>query len=726
MKSFTRVVCFCAYAISSLLAPSGYAQENPPSAPTPGAAVRAASDEVLLDVVVRDKKGRPVENLKPEDFQIFDNGEPKKILAFRLVQGRDAVAAGGARTQLDPLRQVRLVTMIFQCWSNNARRLARDAAMDLLKGELPQNVYMAVMTIDHKLEVLQPFTNEPERLRKAIDRATKGQDNDFSSDTALVQKQLEQMIGADTAGAQSSQGQVSNANAALASQGRSADAAGLANMAMAQMVLQMIEAQQSSGLKEAGRSNIFALLDAVKEQYRLPGRKTVLYFREGGFVIPQGMEEPFKSIISIANRSNVSFYAVDARGLTTGKVNSGAVNALNSAARSSQDQFNNSGGEAVRPDQAKAFDTSIESTRSNTQNTLANLAESTGGLLIANTNDLRPPLHKLAEDIQTYYEIGYAPDIKTYDGSFRKIAIKMNSSDFRVQSRSGYVALPPALVTPGSVLHAYEVALLTALSSAELPKAFGYQSVALHFRGAQNQSVCDVVLDVPLAILTLQKNAADQSEGRLSYVALVKNGTGEVIKKFQNDIPIHVPNAEREALAAGHFIYTEHFDLPPGHYTLETAVLDGQGNRVSARKNSLVMPPPSTALSMSSVTVVRNMKEKDASTDQSDPLLIGSRVVSPTLNPTISKASTSDVSFYLVIYPDKSASQPPHLSMEFSRNGLILGSGSPPLGQPDKDGHIQYVAVAPVSSLEPGDYAVRFVATQGPAAAEEVVTFILQ
>ena len=438
------------------------------------------------------------------------------------------------------------------------------------------------------------------------------------------------------------------------------------------------------------------------------------------------MEEPFKSVISVANRSNVSFYAVDARGLTTGNANTGAMNALNRAARASQDQMANDGSQAVRPDEAKLFDTSIESTRANTQNTLANLAESTGGMLIANTNDMGTPLHKLAEDIQTYYEIGYAPEIKSYDGSFRKIAIKMNASDLRVQSRSGYIALPRGLAGQGSVLRAFEVPLLTVLSSAELPKTFGYQSMALHFRGAQNQSVCDLVLDVPLANLTFQKKDGDQSEGRLSYVALVKKEKGEVIKKFGNDIPFHVPKAERDALTAGHFIYTEHFDLPAGHYTLETAVLDGEGNRISARKNSLMMPPLSTTLSISSVSVVRNMKDKDASTDQSDPLLIGSRVVSPTLNPTISKAGNSGVSFYVVIYPDKSSSQPTRLSMEFSRNGQVLGNGSPELSKPDKDGRIQYVATVPVASLEPGEYTIRFDAMQGTETAWEVTTFILQ
>ncbi len=730
MKTLPSVIFCCTAAVALSLGSVVSAQQPQTTAPQ-GASVKATSEEVLLDVIVRDKKGHAANELKAEDFQIFDNGEPKKITSFRLVQGNEAVAAGGSRTQLDPLRQIRLVTLIIQCWNNDAQRLARDAALDLVKSELPQNVYMAVMTIDHKLEVLQPFTNDRDLLRKAIERATRGQNTDFSQDTDRVKKQLEETLGPNSASSQSTQGQIGNMQSSVnPSQNNPPSAGTFATIQMAQMLLDMITTEQSNAMAEGGRVNIYSLEDAVKEQYRLPGRKTILYFSEGGFTIPQGMEEPFKNVISIANRSNVSFYAVDTHGLTTWSTNSGAMDSLNRAAQSSQDQQSSAGAGgqvAVRPDQAKLLDTAIGSTRGNSQTTLANLAESTGGALIANTNDLRGPIHRLSEDIETYYEITYAPEIKNYDGSFRKIAIKMASNDLRVQARSGYIALPPTLAAKGMVLRSFEVPLLTALNSPDLPHAFTYHSEAMHFRGMQNQPVCDLVMDVPLGNVTLQKSTtADQFEGRLSYVALVKGEKGEVLKKFQNDIPINVPATKLEALKAGHYIYTEHFDLSPGHYTVETAVLDGEGNRVSARKNSLIMPAPSSALSISSVSVVRNMKDKDASTDQADPLLIGSRVVSPTLNPTISKAGNPNISFYLVIYLNKSASQPPRLSMEFSRNGQVLGSGSPELGQPDKDGRIQYVATAPLSSLEPGEYAIRFSATQGAETAEELTTFILQ
>lgn len=736
MKRLSCVSRCLAILLLALWGTSVYSQQSPAPAQSKPA-VKAKSEEVLLDVVVRDKKGHPVNNLSAKDFQIFDNGQPKKIDSFRLITGKEAVVGGSKRQQLDPLRQVRLVTMVFHCNSNAARGLARGAAFDLLKSELPQNVYMSVMVIDHKLEVIQPFTNDLNLLKKAVRRATGKQSADFSKDTDAAQSQLETMLGPATNGEPSAQGQISNINATLAAQGQNVQGSALANVAMAQMVLQMIRTEQSATMAEAGRTEIWSLLDAVKEQYRLPGRKTLLYFSEGGFAIPQGMEAPFKDVISIANRSNVSVYAVDTQGLVTsygssnGRMvatgqNQAAIDALSRAAQASRDQQANNGSSPVRRDEAALFDTSIESTRANAQNTLATLADSTGGVLIANTNDLRAPLRRLSEDIETYYEITYSPDITHYDGAFHKISVKLQPSDLKVQSRSGYFAMPPELANSGTVLLPYEVPLVKALNTTQPPEAFPFHAAGLHYRGDRGLPECNLVVDVPLSDVTLTKQSNNQYLGRLSYVALVKNAKGEVVKKFGNDIPLNVPSAKLTTLKASHFIYSGHFALPPGHYTIESAVLDGAGNRVSTRKSSLVMLPSTTALGISSVAIIRSTRDAGKSPDPSDPLLIGTKVISPTISPVISKATTQTVSFYVVVYPDKSVAALPHLTMEFSRNGELLGRGSPQLGPPDKDGRIEYVATAPLAALNPGDIGIRFIVTQGSERAEESVSFELK
>src|SRR5579863_3083187 len=99
-------------------------------APAPAAAptdergsFKARAEETVLDVVVRDKKGRLVKDLKESDFTIIDNGDPKPIKSLRLVEGTEAVNASGGRTQLDPLRQIRLITLVFQGGDQNAKKL---------------------------------------------------------------------------------------------------------------------------------------------------------------------------------------------------------------------------------------------------------------------------------------------------------------------------------------------------------------------------------------------------------------------------------------------------------------------------------------------------------------------------------------------------------------------------------------------------------------------------
>jgi len=111
--------------------------------------VKANVDEVLLDLIVRDKKGKPITDLKPDEITVTDNGAKQSIISFRLVRGSEAISATGAATPLDPLRQVRLVTLAFEPLpAPDQRKLARTAALDLVKGDQGISVFYSVVVID--------------------------------------------------------------------------------------------------------------------------------------------------------------------------------------------------------------------------------------------------------------------------------------------------------------------------------------------------------------------------------------------------------------------------------------------------------------------------------------------------------------------------------------------------------------------------------------------------
>ncbi|MCC7154272.1 MAG: hypothetical protein IT161_06840, partial [Bryobacterales bacterium] len=75
--------------------------------------IKVTTEEVILDVIVRDKKGKPVKDLTPEEVEVTDNGVKQKVTGFRLVEGREAIEKG-ARVPLDAMKQIRLVTLVFE------------------------------------------------------------------------------------------------------------------------------------------------------------------------------------------------------------------------------------------------------------------------------------------------------------------------------------------------------------------------------------------------------------------------------------------------------------------------------------------------------------------------------------------------------------------------------------------------------------------------------------
>src|ERR1035438_1431680 len=89
-----------------------------PNVPFPaqgqGPTVKTTAEEVLLDLIVRDKKGKPITDLKPEDITILDNGVKQTLTSFPLAGGKEAISSTGASKPLDALRQLRLVTLAFE------------------------------------------------------------------------------------------------------------------------------------------------------------------------------------------------------------------------------------------------------------------------------------------------------------------------------------------------------------------------------------------------------------------------------------------------------------------------------------------------------------------------------------------------------------------------------------------------------------------------------------
>lgn len=672
-----------------------------PGQQPPNPVIRTGTQELLLDVIVRDKKGRPVRDLNAGEIHVFEEGAPQKISPFRRVEAGEAVRT---TKDLDPLREIHLVTLVFERLGNEARQLSRQAALDFLKVEPGQNVYFAIFNIDQRLHALQQFTNDRDKLRAAVNRATTGQYSQFASQSDAIERELETMT--------SSQADLAaSANAGRNGPGNPGSAAVAAKMA--EVTLNMLRFSESLSRTQQGRSSIFSLLSLVKEQRGLPGRKTLLYFSEG-LQVPTNLEEFFKSAISEANRANVSVYSIDARGLLTAAQNEATRDTLADAAGSSRRLQQSSGGEAITPDQVKALETAQDSIRANVQGALADLAESTGGFLIANSNDLRIPLRRITEDMRTYYELAYVPQSEEYNGAFRKISVRVDRPDVRVQTRSGYFALPPT-AAPG--LLPYEVALLSALDAKPLPRSFEYRAGALRFGSQNGRVLYGLVIEVPM-----QGIAFTEARTHLSVLALFKDSQGRVVEKFSQDVPLQAPADKVEAFRKGNFIQTWHTSLAPGRYTLETAVIDRGNQSASARRAVVMVAPLPKNITLSSLSLIRRI-DPQSSDDTENPFSFQGGKVTPTLDGSVQGGPGNTLSLYFVLFPEKTTPDKPQLTMEFYRDGQLVARGAPALPAPDESGRIPYIANTHLDSFQPGQYEVRVVVKQGSSAVEERTTF---
>lgn len=689
-------------------------------------AFRSESTDVLVDVVVRDKRGRLIRGLTQADIVVKEDGEPQVITSFRAVSVQsgmvvperppEAAGAGEVRRQerVQVSVQNRLVSLVFDRLGPDGRRLGRQASLDFLKKDLGPNVYYAVFTVDRGFKVVQPYTNDAARLRRAIEAATSGERSDFQSDLANMARNANASAGSE--GAAASVGSASSGGRGPGP----VDGASMSDEQAGQMAKEMLDFSEVLEREDLGRMSVFSLWAIVKELRKLPGRKTVLYFAEG-LQMPNSLVEQFKSMISEANRANVTVYAIDARGLMTTS-DQGAANAkLSEAAlwsryaRTTQNETASGNKQEFR-----TFDRAVDSLRANQQYEMQELAEATGGFLIANTNDLRPNLEKLSEEFNTYYEISYHPKNQLYDGRFRAITVSVASrKDAVVQARDGYFAMP---VMEGQTVYSYEAPLLRVLSRNPLPKDLEFRAGVVQYRQRLGLQQAELVFDLPLKNVAFAKDEkAGKYRTHITVLALVKDAEGRVVTKLSRDVPLNEPLDRLEGFQQGRFIVTRAVNLAPGRYTVESVAADQEGQRVSAKRSVLVVPAQSAKAGVSEITLVRRIDKPAAERDPQDALQIPVGRIVPTLIDAVPGGPGKLLSLFFTLYPDETSQEQPKVVLELLKDGQVVSRSSPALPAAAVDGSIPYVANIPLDSVQAAQYQFRATLIQGNFGAQKSI-----
>ncbi|MGC4055861.1 MAG: VWA domain-containing protein [Paludibaculum sp.] len=358
-------------------------------------------DLVQVDAVVTDSRGRHVTDLRPEEFEIRQDGRRQKITHVSFVAGSPIVppakkaTAGSPGRNLPPLATLgaqdiqRTYALVVDdlglSFESTAR--VRSALRRFVEEEMQPNDLAAVLTTGRGAAAFQQFTSDKRILYAAIERL-RGNLNSRS--------------------------------------GGSISAGGFTPI---------VDEHDKEWARRHFTSGTLGAVQYIVGGLRgLPGRKSVILFSQNlpmdRFESPQ-LTEHLRHLADAANRSGVVIYTVDVRPLSSPEgFSAESRRAPIVASEDVVDRIN-------RNQRLKAA-------LLDTQAGLYFLARETGGLFLKDDNDLAKLARQSIEDQSGYYLIGYQPEPGTFEqvrGApvFHRVNVKALRPGTQVRTRSGFL-----------------------------------------------------------------------------------------------------------------------------------------------------------------------------------------------------------------------------------------------------------------------------------------------
>jgi VWFA-related protein len=672
--------------------------------------IREGVTAVLVDVVVRDRRGQPVKDLTQADFEILEDGVAQTIGSFTpilegLIAGAPAPAApagnAAAPGPAAPIAAGPAVTaIVFHGLSQENRKRAVQSAQTYLGEKEEMSNYVGIFGIDLSLVPLVPFTRNGHAVRQALNRIATGSSAGFNSP-----EMQQQRTNAESAAASASAAANNATGAAGAgNSGNVGTAAGDAKLA--QMEASIMSGFQAMERNQSGYIATDALVAIVRTLGRVPGRKSVVLFSEG-LEIPTDVARLFSNVMDAANRANVSIYTIDAAGLRAQSEQQKVRDMVVGAGGASEGGYSAEGGGSYTRGILEANENALRDPTT----LLKQLALETGGQAFNNTNNLKPAFERVDSDLHNYYMLGYTPINTAFDGRFRTIQVKVKRSGVTIAARKGYFAVR----NPGtSPVNEWETPALGALEQKPVPNAFPVRAGALLFPERGRPGLVPVVVEVKTEPLTFQPDK-DGKSYTSDFTVLVRflDGNKQVARKLSEHYQIRGDIAQLDRAKQGEVVFYRESELPAGVYSMETVVHDGPSGKSSVRFATVEVPrTEDNKLRMSSLVLVRrgdNVPEKDRRAD--NPLLVNGVALSPNLGDPVSRAS-KEATFYFAMYPGKEGSGP-NVVIELLQNGKPVVQLPMPVPPADANGRIQQLGRLPIEQLAPGTYELRAVVKQG-------------
>lgn len=582
-RSRRKILAATALALA-LIASLSSPQNSQPSDTRGGELVETINVRVVnVDVVVTDRKGRPVEGLEADDFRIFESGRPVEVSHFYAhggAAGSDTTtteASSSAAVGPDERERSAFTVAIYlderNLELNQRARVAQDLA-DFLEAQDRGVVDLILFSYGDDLNVLAGPTRDVEEVRTALlDPA-----HERGSRAGRAQAELRQAMA-----------QTRDAYEACENVGGGSAVGNLCEPCDDMWPDMMGYARTYSANQQTRTADgTSALAEVVQTLAGLEGRKAVLFLGQGyeqrageslfayladlcALERPQAQNEVFRTIMeydstsrleqlaAFANLHRVSLYMLDAGGVRAGQ--------------STNVDF---GSTKFRPSSLndRLF---VE----NLQGTHTFLAEETGGRAILNTQRIGPDLENMFTELgSATYSLGFVPDHPPTGLLYRlRVELVEPGRGWRVRYRKSYM---DKVLTERLAERLYSTLIL---GNETNPLGVELSPVPATEPGSREILM---QFQIPASEVLLVDAGPDTREGQVRVWLASRDADGRQSALRQQFIDLGTRGTRPDD--EGFYRFTVGMDLEPGEYIVAAGVRDEVSGRESMVRTEVSVP----------------------------------------------------------------------------------------------------------------------------------------
>jgi len=544
--------------------------------------LQAERNLVTVRVVVRDAKGATVDNLRKEDFQLFDHGKLQTISHFSLekpalktpepapkksAEPPPADAEATDETVMPDSTARRFVALYFDDVNTPFENLARarDAADHFLTSSAQPGDRAALFTSSGQKQL--DFTDNLAQIHQALldlrPRPIIGVDTSCGAippyQAFLIVDHQDPIAIAEAAD------EIMNCNPCPATTAQQEQQC----LSQAQSMVQGDAIRSLSFSETESTAALRGIEAVVRRLTSLPGQRSMVIV-SGGF-LTETLHFELDQIADRALRSGVIINAIDARGLYT-----------DPTLDASQGDFAATLNPASRGEKHTML---MESARRQTDG-MQSLAADTGGIFFNNSNDLEAGFHKAAGLPESFYLLAFSPQNLKLDGAFHPLQVKLVlHKGLVVQARRGYYA--PKKPNDPTVQEKEEIqeAVFSQDETHELPIDVHTQ----FFMKTESDARISVLTRIDLHPLHFRKEA-DRNFDDLTFVTVVFDQDGHVISGQQKAVQLRLRDETLERYLQTGITMRTLFDVKPGTYLVRAIVRDSESGQISGLNRTVEIP----------------------------------------------------------------------------------------------------------------------------------------